>query len=161
LCQRWRSIVRRAGRATITDESEIQISAERGVVSDSNNDRDSSFASSLLFIDLRSLIAVSDVSPVFSPAHVNPHVHTRARGCTWLARARARARVVTRVWVVCAQMSAGRRSLRRRSSRICICMGKKNHPSRSRPSGVGSGGRTMFRASFLYGRARHKIDERL
>lgn len=36
---------------------------------------------------------------------------------------------------------------------ICIRMGKKNHPSRSRPSGVGSGGRTMFWASFLYGRA--------
>lgn len=42
-----------------------------------------------------------------------------------------------------------------------ICMGKKNHPSRSRPSEAGSGGRTIFWASFLYWRARHKIDERL
>lgn len=63
---------------------------------------------------------------------------------------------------VCAQMSASGRSLDVGSRMYGnICMGKKNHPSRSRPSEVGSGGRTMFWASFLYGRARHKIDERL
>jgi len=62
LRQSWRRIVRRAGRGTITDESEIQISAERDTQGDSNNDRQSSFAPSLLFIDPRSLIAVSDVS---------------------------------------------------------------------------------------------------
>lgn len=72
-----------------------------------------------------------------------------------------RARAITYTWVVrvCAQMSASGRSLDVGFTNIC--MGTKNHPSRSRPSRVGSGGRTMFWASFLYGRARHKIDERL
>lgn len=56
-------------------------------------------------------------------------------------------------------MSASGRSLDV-GSRIYVWERKIIHHVRGHPN-VGSGGRTMFWASFLYGRARHKIDERL
>lgn len=119
---------------------------------DSNDDRNSSFAPLIIHG-----IALANVSGA-----AYPHTHARTHACIQMHMVvELAARGYTHVGGtrVCAQMSASGRSLERRFTNIC--MGKKNHPSRSRPSGVGSGGRTMFWASFLYGRARHKIDERL
>lgn len=80
------------------------------------------------------------------------HAYTRAAG-------RAH---VTRTWVVriCAQMSTSGRSLD--GSALEYMYGKeKSSITFEAILGAGGGGRTMFWASFLYGRARHKIDERL